>query len=69
MQGLCLDVGERPHVAFTGAGVVGIVAAEAGVMGCSTPMVQRYLSTPQISREVNHKLLVKFRSIRTPRHG
>ena len=30
MQGLCLDVGEMPHVAFTGAGVVGVVAAEAG---------------------------------------
>ena len=30
MQGLCLDVGETPHVAFTGAGIVGIVAAEAG---------------------------------------
>ena len=30
MQGLCLDVGEMPHVAFTGAGVVGIATAEAG---------------------------------------
>ena len=30
MQGLCLDVGEMPHVAFTGAGVVGVAAAEAG---------------------------------------
>ena len=30
MQGLCLDVGGMPHVAFTGAGVVGIAAAEAG---------------------------------------
>ena len=30
MQGLCQDAGETPHVAFTGAGVVGIAAAEAG---------------------------------------
>ena len=29
-QGLCLDVGKMPPVAFTGAGVVGIAAAEAG---------------------------------------
>ena len=28
MQGLCLEVGTMPHVAFTGAGVVGIAAAE-----------------------------------------
>ena len=30
MQGLYLDVGERPHVAFTGAGVVRVDAAEGG---------------------------------------
>ena len=29
MQGLCLDVGETSHVAFTGAGVAGVAAAEA----------------------------------------
>ena len=29
MQGLCLDVGEVPHVAFTGAGVAEVAAAEA----------------------------------------
>ena len=29
MQGLCLNVGEMTHVAFTGAGVVGVAAAEA----------------------------------------
>ena len=30
MQGPCLDVGETLHVAFTGAGVVEVVAADAG---------------------------------------
>ena len=30
MQGLCLDVGETPYVAFTGAGVEGTAMAEAG---------------------------------------
>ena len=29
MQGLCLDVGKAPHVAFTAAGVAGVAAAEA----------------------------------------
>ena len=29
MQGLCLDVGEMPHVAFTGAGVAGVDVVEA----------------------------------------
>ena len=29
MQGLCLVVGETPHVAFTGAGVAGVAAGEA----------------------------------------
>ena len=28
MQGLCLDVGEAPHVGFTGAGVVGLAVAD-----------------------------------------
>ena len=29
IQGLCLDVGEMPHVAFMGAGVGGVAAGEA----------------------------------------
>ena len=45
MQGLCLDVGETPHVAFTGAGVVRIAAVEAGdCCGMLQPVNDCYLS-------------------------
>ena len=45
MQGSCLDVGEMPHVVFTGVGVVGVAAAEAGdCCGMLQPVNDCYLS-------------------------
>ena len=44
MQGLCLGVGETPHVAFTGVGVAGVVVAEAGdCCGMLQPVNDCYL--------------------------
>ena len=45
MQGICLDVGETPHVAFTGAGTPHVAFTGAGVAGVAAAEAEHRTTT------------------------